>query len=50
MTPLDIDLPYMHLPWWGGGRSVHSPEVGMTFVRLFMITLATDLVQQFYTY
>jgi hypothetical protein len=48
----DIDLPYMHLPRQGG--SAHSPEIGTALVRLFndniMITLATDLVQQFYTY
>ncbi len=38
----------------GGGVSVHSPEIGPTLVRLFynnfMITLSTDLVQQFYTH
>jgi hypothetical protein len=38
----------------GGGVSVHSPEIGPTLVRLcynnLMITLSTDLVQQFYTH
>ncbi len=38
----------------GGGVSVHSPEIGATLVRLFynniMITSATDIAQQFYTY
>jgi hypothetical protein len=38
----------------GGSGSAHSPEIGPTLVRLFydniMITLATDLVQHFYTH
>jgi hypothetical protein len=38
----------------GGGGVTHSPEIGATLVQLFydniMITLATDLVQKFYTY
>jgi hypothetical protein len=38
----------------GGGVSLHSLEIGPTLVRLFydnfMITLSTDLVQQFYTH
>ncbi len=41
--------------WTAEGRgSAHSLEIGMTLVRLsndkIMMSLATDLVQQFYTY
>jgi hypothetical protein len=44
----------MNLPTNGGRASAHSPEIGLTLVQLFcdkiMITLATAVVQQFYTY
>ncbi len=47
------DLPYCAYRG-GGGVSLHSPEIGLTLVRLcynnLMITLSTDLVQQFYTH
>jgi hypothetical protein len=53
-APPESDLPCFHLPQQGGGRVAHSPEICATLVRLFydniMITLATDLVQKFYTY
>jgi hypothetical protein len=38
----------------GGGVSMHRPEIVTTLMQLFysniIITFATDLVQQFYTY
>ncbi len=48
-------MTYLTAPTVAGGRGViHSPEISATLVRLFydniMITLATDLVQKFYTY
>jgi hypothetical protein len=53
-APTENDLNYLRIPQGGGGVSVHNLEINVTFMRLFksniMITLATDLVQQFYTY
>jgi hypothetical protein len=53
MAPTESDLPCLYLPQQGEG-GVHSPEIGVTLVRLFydniMITLATDLVHKFYIY
>ncbi len=48
-------MTYLTAPTAAGGRGVaHILELGATLLRLFydniMITLATDLVQKFYTY
>ncbi len=55
-APPESDLPCCHLTLQGKGGVADSPENGEALVRLFydtciiMITLATDLVQNFYTY
>jgi hypothetical protein len=48
-------MTYLTAPTAGGeGVSVHNPEIGTTLMQLFknkfMITLSTDLLQQFYTH
>jgi hypothetical protein len=49
----DISLPYLHLQR-GGLKSSLCLEISPTLVQLFydniMISLATDLLQQFYTH
>jgi hypothetical protein len=53
-TPTDINLPCFYVLQLGGGGFTHSPKIGTTIVWLFydniMITLATNLVEKFYTY
>ncbi len=54
-APTEINLPYQHLPrWWGGGNVLAQfgiwRDLSATFCGNIMITLATGLAQQFYTY
>jgi hypothetical protein len=40
-APTEINLPYLHPPWQGGG-SAHSPEILPTLVQLFIIFMITS--------